>query len=390
MNRELERKFEEIRNRFPHTRKVVFLNSAAYGPFSEDVKKEVDDNVNLRVQAEFDDTHYAFKAAEELRGDYAKMIGAGEKDIGLGMSTSFGLNIAAFGLPFPKGSEILISDIEFPAVVYTWRAAAERFGYKLKFVKSRNSFFDIDELKKAVTKKSRVLSISYVQFFNGFKNDMAALSRFCKKHGLLFVVDGIQGAGIEPINVKKLGIDVFTSGCQKWLLSPHGCSFFYLSPEIRDKIKSPFMSWLGVDWHLNFSSLFDFDRPYFDSSRKFEMGFYVVLNIVGMKAAIKYFQQLGVKNIQTHNHHLIDRLAAYIKTDPYYKITCSMTSRHRSSIFTFTCDKLLELHKEILKKKIILARREGSIRVSVHLFNNENDIDKLIEVLAGFSKKNLR
>ncbi|MFZ5981587.1 MAG: aminotransferase class V-fold PLP-dependent enzyme [Candidatus Zixiibacteriota bacterium] len=388
MNKETERKFAEVRSRFPHTREVVFLNSAAYGPFSDEVKQAIDDNVNLRVKAEFDDTHYAFSTAEELRNDYAGLVGADKEDIGLGLNTSFGLNVAAFGLPYPEGSEVLVSDIEFPAVVYAWRAAAERFGYKLTFVKSKDKCFDIDELKKAVTPKSKVLSLSFVQFFNGFKNDLAALSKFCKEHDLLFVVDGIQGAGTEPVKVKELGIDVFTSGCQKWLLAPQGCSFFYVSSKVRDKITPPFMSWLGVDWHMNFSSLFDYERPYFDSARRLEFGYYVVLNIAGMKAAIRYFQELGVENIQTHNYRLIDRLAAFIESDPYYKITSTMEPRHRSSIFTFTCDNLLELHQELLKKKIIVARREGSIRVSVHLFNNEADIDKLIAMLEDFSTKN--
>jgi selenocysteine lyase/cysteine desulfurase len=84
---------------------------------------------------------------------------------------------------------------------------------------------------------------------------------------------------------------------------------------------------------------------------------------------------------------LIDRLAKYIRSNPYYRITCSMEPKHRSSIFTFACDRVPELHKEILRNRIILVQREGSIRVSVHLFNDESDIDRLIEVLARFGRE---
>jgi cysteine desulfurase/selenocysteine lyase len=385
MNDDLEKKFEAVRARFPHTGKIVYFNAASNGPFSLDVMNAVEENMKVRAAAEIDDTPTGFNSAEELRAAYAGLIGASKDDIGLGLNTSFGLNVVAFGLPLPQGSEILVSDIEFPSIVYAWRAAAERFGYKLKFIKSKDMAFDIDAFREAITDKARVLCLSYVQFFNGYKNDLATIVKICRENNLLFVVDGIQGMGTEPVNVKELGIDVFTSGCQKWLLSPQGCSFFYIAPNVREKLTVPFMSWLSVDWKMNFTSLFKYDNPYYDAVRKYELGYYVVLNLVGMKAAVKYFQQLGIENIREHNHRLLDRLAGYLRGNDYYRITSSMEEKHRSSILTFTCDRLKELYGKITLSKIILAQREGSIRVSAHLYNNEADIDRLIEVLDRFA-----
>jgi len=296
------------------------------------------------------------------------------------------LNIAAFGLPLKKDDEILVSDIEFPAVIYCFKAAAEARDLKMKFIKSHDHYFDIGEFEKAITKRTRVLALSYVQYFNGFKNDLKTIADICHKHNIYLVVDGIQGMGVEPINVRKFGIDVFASGCQKWMLSPQGCGFFYLSDEIREKIKPPFMSWLGVDWKMQFSDLFHYDRDYFDSAQKYEFGYYAVLNLMGMKAAAQIIQDLGIGNIRQHNHGLIDRLASYIRSNSFYQITSSMESLYRSSITTFTCKDVKGLHRELLKDKIILVNREGSIRVSVHLFNDESDIDKLIGVLEKFAK----
>ncbi|MCX6833920.1 MAG: aminotransferase class V-fold PLP-dependent enzyme, partial [candidate division Zixibacteria bacterium] len=129
-----------------------------------------------------------------------------------------------------------------------------------------------------------------------------------------------------------------------------------------------------------------YDRAWFDSARRFELGYYVVLNLHGMKAAAQVFQNLGIRNIQQHNHALIDRLAKYIRSNPQYRITSTMEPKHRSSIFTFACERVAKLHRELLKNKIILVNREGSIRVSVHLYNDESDIDRLIEVLERFGK----
>jgi len=387
MKTDIAARFREVRELFEHTRKVVYFNSASYGPFCNPVRDAIRANLDIRAAADQDDSHDAYDTADQLRVDYAKLIGAAKKQVGIGLNTSFGLNIAAFGLPLKPGDEVMVSDIEFPAVIYAWRAASETRGLKLRIIKSRNGGFDVDDFRKKIGKHTKILSLSYVQFHNGYKNDLKTLSEICRKHGIYFIVDGIQGMGTEPINVRKLGIDLFTSGCQKWLLAPQGCAFFYLADSIRDKIKPPFMSWLGVDWKMNFSDLFHMDRPYFDSARRFELGYYVVLNLLGMKAAVKIFQELGIANIQRHNHALIDRLADYIRGNSFYRITSSMEPKHRSSIFTFTCDPVRELHRTLLKEKIILVNREGSIRVSVHLFNNEADIDRLTGVLEKFARK---
>jgi len=386
MKNDLEKKYQKARRLFPHTKNVIYFNSASYGPFSIPLKKALEENCNLRLEAATDDSHDVFETKEELRKDIAGLTNARVREIGISLNTSFGLNLAAFGLPLKKGDEILVSDVEFPAVVYAFKAACETRGLKLKFVPSRDRCFDIELLKKSITKKTRLLAVSWVQFFNGYKNDLKELSDICKKNNMYFVIDGIQGMGVEPIDMKKYDIDVFSSGCQKWMLSPQGCGFFYLSDRIRDSIKPTMMSWLSVDWKMQFSDLFKYEEPFIDSAQRFELGYYVVMNILGMKESVKLFRELGPKNIQQHNYALIDRLAEYIDSEPYYSITSSMVNKHRSSIFTFTCKDYRELWKNLSDHKIILVPREGSIRLSVHLFNNKSDIDKMIKILKGWAE----
>ena len=379
--------FSNARRLFPHAPKTVYLNSASYGPFCKPVAAAIERNIAIRLEACRDDSHDAFAAADNLRTMYAKLIGARKREVGIGMNTSFGLNIAAFGLSLGSGDEVLIPDIEFPAIAYTWRAAAEAGGFKIKFVKTRDRCFDLDYLEGAITNRTRVVSLSWVQFFNGYKVDLAPLAQLCHDRDIFLVVDGIQGMGVEPINVRRLGVDVYTSGCQKWMLSPHGGGFFYLSDRIRDNLKLPFMSWLGVDWKVQFTDLFRYDLPWFDSAQRFEMGYYAVLNLLGMEAVAEIFTDLGIRNIQKHNYDLIDRLADFVDEHPFYKTTSSRNRRHRSSIFTFTCLDYQKLHRKILKAGMVLAQREGSIRVSIHLFNNRRDVDCLKNVLVDFAGK---
>ncbi len=378
--------FRAIRAEFPHTKDLVYFNSASYGPYSTRVQKALVDCIGDRVRSQEDSTAGIFATRELLRKEYGALIGAKPSQIGIGLNTSYGLNVAAFGLPLRKGDEVLVSDIEFPAVIYSFRAAAQTRGLKLRFVPSRDRRFDIENLRKAITKRSKVLAVSWVQFFNGYKNDLAALGEICREHGLYFVVDGIQGTGMEPIDVRKLGIDIYSTGCQKWLLAPQGCGFFYVADSIRDQLQLPFASWLGVEWKQKFGDLFKYNLDFAETVSRFELGYYVELNLVGMRQSVGMFRELGVRTIQRHTHGLIDRLAEYIRSNRFYRITSSMEPKHRSAIFTFTCDGYREVHRELFRNKIVCVHREGSIRISVHIFNNEEDVDRLIRILDRFAE----
>jgi len=382
--------FEKIRKYFPHTKKIVFLNTAAFGPMSTPIKEAIDANLDLRIAAEVDDTRDMYELRDRVREGYARLVGAETRQIGVNINTSYGLTLASYGLPLNEGDEVLISDIEFPATIYAWRGAAEIRKLKLSFIKSKDRKFDIGEFERSITDKTRVLSISFVQFFNGYKNDLARLSEICKRHKLFFVVDGIQGAGAEPINVKELGIDIFSCGCQKWLLAPFGSSFFYISDSVKDLIIPHNITWYAADWKLQFSDLFKYDLPYFDTAERFQGGYYATMNLLGMEAALKIIMDLGVENIQRLNHRLIDNLIEELKGSEYYKITSSLNEEVRSSIFTITCDNLAELHRFLFHHKIYTACREGSVRISVHLFNNESDIEKTAEVLKLFERQNTK
>lgn len=377
--------FAGVRKQYPHTKEMIYLNCAAMSPFSTGIEKAVSQYVKRRMREGWEAHSDMHEISSKVRGLFASLTGASKNEIGLSSQTTFGLNVAAFGLPLERGDEILLNDKEFPASVYTWQTAARVRGLNIKFVKSINDRFDLDQFERSIGKHTKVLCLSWVQFYNGYKNDLEDLGEICQANGLYFVVDGIQGMGVEPINLGRLKVDIFTAGAQKWLMSAQGGGFFYIKRSLQERMIPMLASWMDVDWQEKYTDLFHYDKPLFESARRFEMGYFNVLNLVSLLPPLEMISDLGLKQIQEHNYQLIDRLAEYVDSSDQYRITSSMETKHRSSIFTFTCDSLTETFNELTKKKIAVACREGSIRVSVHCYNNEADVERLIQVLDQYA-----
>lgn len=371
-----------IRAKFPHTKNSIYFNVASAGPYSIDSYQILDEHYKTCLNARLGSEQNIFAALENIRRSGKKLFGCSAQEIGYGFNTSFGINLAAFGLPLQKGDEVLLSDVEFPANVYPWLELRNR-GVKIKFVKSGDGFLEVDDFEKAITKRTKVIATSSVQFFNGYKIDLRSLGEICKSRNIFFVVDAMQGTGCEPINVRKCNINIATAGGQKWLLSPQGSGLFYISDETKQILDAPWRSWLGVDWKCDWTNLNDYTRQFESSARQYEMGTYPGGHVLAFDNALSFLTGLGISNIQKHNHGLIDRLVDYLQSEPVWRVVSSLDKKHRSSILSFTTDTLMikDVHRQLLKNKIVTAVREGAIRVSVHLYNDASDIDKLINIL---------
>ena len=369
------------RKDFPFTDEVIFFNHASFGPLPQrswNATKEYYKCLRLEKIKNMDKV--AFEKLDEIRVLIAGMIKAKPEEIAFVPNTSYGLNVAAWGLDLKPGDEILTSDVEFPANTYPWTNLGQK-GVSVKFVPSRNRCFDINNFIKAIDGKTKVLSLSFVQFFNGFKNDLRAIGEICEEKDIFFVVDGIQGVGCLDLDVKECKIDLLACGGQKWLLSSLGTGFFYLSSEAKRKIKPSFYGWMGVDWELNFTDLLRYDLDPFPSARKFEIGTHPYSLIWTMYSSLKLLSEVGIKNIERHNLALLDLLIEHLKKQDY-QIISSLDPNHRSSILSFSGRNTEGLYKELRRHNIIVSYREGSIRVAPHFYNTADEMKRLTELLG--------
>jgi len=378
---EIENKdLRKYRKEFPFIREVTFLNHASFGPIPSRALRstyEYYDALTLKKVVDMD--KLTFDMMDRIRIYLAKMIKAKPAEIGLVPNTSYGLNIAINGLEWKSGDKVLLSDVEFPANVYPWLKLRKK-GVKIKFIKSRNGFLDIDNLLKAIDSRCRVLSLGYVQFFNGFKNDLETIVKICQEKDIFLVVDGIQGIGCMDLDVKKAKIDFLACGGQKWLLSSLGTGFFYLSEKAKRKIEPSFFGWMGVDWKLNFSDLLRYDLSPFRSSRRFEIGTYPFSTLWTMCSSLELISEIGTKAIEKQVIGLLDLLLDYLNDSPY-QVKSSLDPLHRSGIISFSGKDTARLFQILSKEKILVSFRENSIRVSPHFYNSSGDIQRLIQVL---------
>jgi selenocysteine lyase/cysteine desulfurase len=266
--------------------------------------------------------------------------------------------------------------------VYPWLELRRR-GIRIAFVKSVNGFFDIGNFERAITKRTRILALSQVQYFNGYKVDVETVSAICHKNDIFLVLDCIQAAGCEPIELGKWHIAVASAGGQKWMLSSQGTGLFYVSEEIRERLQPPWRSWLSVDWKCQWHDLRKFDLEYPGTAAQYELGTYPGPLIMSFDWALNFIARLGIRNIQRHNHALTDVLIDYLDAHPMYRITSTLKKNHRSSILSFTTDTvdIGFIHRQLSQEKIVTGLREGAIRISVHLYNSKDDIKRLIAAL---------
>jgi selenocysteine lyase/cysteine desulfurase len=372
---------DEIREQFPVTRNKVFLNHAAQSPLpkpvAEVLHKYVDDFSNFGTSSiEWNDGGKPF---------FAKMIGAKPEEIAFVENTSVGLNIAANVLHYPRGSKIVTTDLEYPSVVYPW--LQRKLGVKVDYVKNVNGKILLEDLEKTVDDNTIAVAISHVEYVNGFRNDLRAVSKIAHDHGAYLIVDAIQSAGAFPIDVKKDDVDFLATACYKWLLSPPGAGYLYVKNDLIKKFEPPFAGWASVKqevfetidfwdiWSLRLSK----------TASRFEVGSPSFISLVGAEQALKMLLSIGIDTIQSRIIKLTDYLIENIKNMDL-KLQTPEEKQYRSGIVNFKINRAQEITRKLAEKGIVVSARAHGIRVSPHFYNTEEEIDKLVEEIRKILK----
>jgi cysteine desulfurase/selenocysteine lyase len=363
---------------------LTYVNHASHSPLSLPARRAFETFFDSWQKTAHNHDAESFGIFEELRAKLAAFIGAKVERIGLSPHTTFGMNVLASGLGWNEGDNIVISEKEFPAGVYPWLRLRNK-GVEIRFVKTRDGFIDEDALMAAADKRTRIIHASWVQFNNGNRVDLGRLGRFSSRRGILFSVDGIQGTGVIPIDVPANEIDLFTCGCQKWMLGPCGTGFYYLSQRAEDMIEAPCSGWLSVDWHADFGDLMRYDLKPRQGPARYEIGTYAFQDWRALNASIDILRSFDKNQIWEHVSSLTDKLMAFVQSDSGLILISPTDRDHRSGIVTFKSSDSKSLYDRLASDGFVVSFREGGIRVSPHFYNSPDEIDRLIECIREFA-----
>jgi cysteine desulfurase/selenocysteine lyase len=338
------------------------------------------------------------KLRSAARPQLAKLINAAETDIALVESTSHGLNLIANAIPLKSGDHVLISDLEFIEVAVPWTQTP---GIAIDIVPNRDGQVLIDDIDAAITPNTRVLAISSVQWSNGFRCDLEALSRLCRDRNVFLILDAVQHIGANPFDIQKTPVDALACGGHKWLMSPFGCGFLYLSPRFRAQLNPPLAGYLSVSepeggWDTYFQTPSITPARHYDfvdSAARWETGGTANYpGAIALAASVSLINEIGIDNVADHNRCLTDYLIDSLHQQNIDIVT-PLDRRYRSAIVTFTLGSAgdnIALTSFLQQHNVLVGVRYtsgvGGVRVSCHLFNNREDLDRLVSLTAEFIK----
>lgn len=367
------------RDEFPFCLKEnYYLNHAAISPLPARTIKAVEKSLSNRTDAPVESFEKDDEAIEQTRSLAARLINApSPDDITFISNTTHGLNIIANGFPFEKGDEILLHPMEFPTNVYPWLNLKDQ-GVNVRFMADENGTVSIENLLKHLSPKTKMVALSMVQFISGYLADIKEICRICHGRGIYVVVDGIQAAGCVPIDVQESGVDALCAGGHKWLMSPQGTGFLYMTPEFRDMLTLAQAGWLSVEEPWDF---FNRNQKIKTCGRKFENGMPNVPGLYGLGASLSLILEAGPAGMFKHISSLGDILAEGL-TRHGFTLYTDISNECRSGITTFRLPDRINpdaFLNRLFSVNVFISVRDGYIRFSPHFYNTVSDIEFVIK-----------
>ena len=385
---DIDKNISKVREEFPILRYKAHLNSAAHGPALRRVWDAVQDWWRFRMCED--------EGAEDpdAKTEAAKLLHANPEELCWTTRVTQGLNMAASMLNLERGENIVVTDLAYPSSVYVW-LPFRRQGVEIRRLEHRDGRIEAADFVKAIDDRTRVVSISHVEWTCGLKYDVKAISEIAHDHGALLVDDAYQAVGAIDVDVHNDQIDFLAVGSEKWLCCPPSAGIFYIRHELIDTfeptyrfyhhVEEPFKH--GDPWERpEHDNIADYDKPLLPDADRFYRGCVSDNAVWGFHAALKYFNDLDPKQIERRVHRLSGYLLDGLR-ELGVKVNTPLEPEERAGLVTYDTGKHklnVESHRTLLGNGIIVALRYqqgvGGVRVSTHFFNTEKEIDRLLKV----------
>ena len=308
----------------------------------------------------------------------ARLIGAASAEVAFMKNTPEAISVVASGLRWRPGDNVVVPDCEFPANVYPWMNLS-RLGVEVRWVRAHSGVFSIDDIAHVMDDRTRLVAVSWVQFLSGFRLDLHELGDLCDRRKSLLLVDAIQGLGVVPLDVKRANIHFLATASHKWLLAPMGAGWLYCRQDLIDELD---LTEVGQGTVKPLSSYTEYVFEPKPDARRFEPGVPPYASLAGLDGALEVLESVGVDNVHDHVANLCDQLIEGLLERGCQVLTPRERER-RAGIVTFRHPKRAsdEIERDMASRGVIVAHREGCIRVAPHITNRPEQIDRFFETL---------
>lgn len=367
------------RELFPVAREWAYCDHASVGPLPRPTRDALAQFFDAQMLLGKNGVLPLEARRDVVRAQVAAAINAEPGEMAFMRSTSDGALLAATGLDWREGDEIVLADDEFGANAYPWLNLRSR-GVRIVLARAPGQRVTPELLDRIATKRTRLVAVSYVGFLDGYRNDVQGIGRWCREHGVLFALDAMQGFGHLPLDVRACNADFAYFGAAKWLLGPQGVSAVYVRREHIERLRPALSSWRSVADPMSF---LDYDQPLHPDAQRFEGGTGNYPGIVALGVSLGLLTGAGLANIERHVLALTDRLISEAK-QAGIGVVSDVRPKARSAIVLL--DRGGQSVEELIARFdtacVGVTVRETGVRVSPHGYNTDSDIDRVLEVLA--------
>jgi len=372
---------DRYRSEFAVTESSVYLNHASVCAPSRRVRDAMCGAVEDVHRFGVEHWDRWLEAYETARSAAARLLNAEAGEIAFTKNTSEGVSFVANGLDWQAGDEVVSVEGEFPANYYPWKVQ-ERKGVRLVLVREEHGRLDLESLVRALTPRTRVVAISFVQFLSGYRVDLDRLGEICASRRILFFVDAVQGLGGFPVDVKRAKISALAANGHKWLLGPQGSGLFFLRRQLLDEVRPSTVGWWSVRGWNDFSSR---DLAWREDAKRFEYGTPNTVGIYGLGAALQLLLEVGVDAIGARILDLTERLRKGLAQQGH-QVYGPSKREECSGIVSFVprAGSAEDVMRFLQRRRILVAARCGKVRVAPHFYNNELEIDRVLELLGSY------
>lgn len=373
---------EEFRRAFQQTTdNGIFFDNASMGPVAPAVTQAMAACMQLRQAMPMKYYQYAQQVFPECRARLARLIGGQPEEIAFTENVTYGINSAAGALPLEPGDNVILCDREFASNVYPWLRLERSCGVEARMVPNDGGGLTVGLLERYADRRTRAVSVSSVEFSDGYTADLEAIGAWCRARGIYLVVDCAQSLGVMPMDVRRYQIDFLAGLASKWLLGPFSTGFLYVRRELIGRLLPPFVGADSVKGDVD-SVAYRLDLK--DDASRFEGGLPNAPGIAGLNASLALMEEVGFDRIHQQAWQVSGHLICGLQRLGAQLAPCALSDRTRSTIVSFQAPELERTYRFLRENRIACSMRCGYIRMGIHGYNTVEEAEQVLAALKGF------